>query len=252
MNAPTLPAFTLATDLDGTFLGGTAQDRRRLYDWLRATPDVQLIFVTGRDPDFIAQLCADGTVPTPAYAICDVGTTIAQVTDGRVRPDAALEAPIAQAWHGLADTVVARLAPVAGLRPQAVPFRHRLSYDYDAGFDPAALSVLGDLPVDVIDSHGCFVDILPRGVSKGPSLQRLIAHLGVPPDRVLVAGDTLNDLSMFQAGLPGAVVGGAEDALLAATAGLPRAHRCRHPGAGGIIEAIHTHGLHPSPPQEPA
>ena len=241
----------LATDLDGTFLGGSDTNRAALYDWLRAQPDVQLIFVTGRDPAFIADLCAAGTVPAPEYVIGDVGTTIARFDTARVQPLPDLEAPIAAAWDGLADEVRSRL--VIGRRAMAATgaFRHRLSYEYDSRFDRAALSVLDGLAVDVIVSHGCFVDVLPKGVSKGPSLLRLIAHLGLDADRVLVAGDTLNDLSMFETGLHGALVGGAEPELLDATGHLPRAHRCRHVGAGGIIEAIHAHTLHPTPPELP-
>ncbi|MBN2760386.1 MAG: HAD-IIB family hydrolase [Rhodobacteraceae bacterium] len=243
--------MVLATDLDGTFLGGSATHRNLLYSWLRAQPDVQLVFVTGRDPDFIADLCAKGDVPSPEFVIGDVGTTIASFTDGRVHPLPDLEAPIAQAWHGLDAEIRARLESVTGLRLQDAPFRHRLSYEYNSAFDRAALSVLDGLEVDIIVSHGCFVDVLPKGVSKGPSLLRLISHLGLNAEQVLVAGDTLNDLSMFETGLHGALVGGSEPELLAATAHLPRAHRCRQIGAGGIIEAIHAHTLHPTPPELP-
>lgn len=241
----------LATDLDGTFLGGTPANRDRLYRWLNRAPDALLIFVTGRDPRFISDLCASGHVPQPSYVIGDVGTTIAEFRNGRVEPISELESHIRIAWEGMAERVRTRLSGVAGLWLQATSFRHRLSYQYDMRFDRSALSVLEGLEVDILISHGCFVDILPRGVSKGPSLLRLIAHLGLAPERVLVAGDTLNDLSMFETGLHGAVVGGAEAELLAATAQLPRAHRCRHHGAGGIIEAIHAHGLHPNPPEVP-
>lgn len=241
--------MVLATDLDGTFLGGNAAQRTALFDWLRAHPDVQLIFVTGRDPDFISSLCASGEVPAPEYVIGDVGTTIARFHGGQVCPMPDMEAPIAAAWQGLALDVQARLAPVEGLWLQTAPFRHRLSYEYDQRFDQSALAVLEGMNVDIIVSHGCFVDVLPRGVSKGPSLLRLIDHLGLDADKVLVAGDTLNDLSMFQTGLHGAVVGGAEAALLNATTHLPRAHHCRDIGAGGILEAIRVHGLHPNPPE---
>ncbi|WP_439559995.1 HAD family hydrolase [Roseinatronobacter sp.] len=242
--------MVLATDLDGTFLGGAAPTRKILYDWLRAqAPKTRLIFVTGRDPDFISALCANGDVPAPEFVIGDVGTTIGRFTDGRVHPIAELEAPIAQIWRDHGTVVRERLHGISGLKLQSAPFRYRLSYEYDAGFDPDSLAVLQGLDVDVLVSHGCFVDILPKGISKGPSLLRLIAHLGLPAERVLVAGDTLNDLSMFQTGLHGAVVGGAEAELLAATGGLNRALHCAEAGAGGIIEAIGAFNLHPNPPK---
>lgn len=243
--------MVLATDLDGTFLGGRAEDREALYTWLRDHyPTVRLVFVSGRDPDFIAQLCADGGVPAPEYVIGDVGTTIARFDAGRVHPIAALEAPIVRRWHGMADLVRTRLAGVRGLWMQPTSFRHRLSYQYDDRFDAAALAVLDGIEVDVLISHGCFVDILPKGVSKGPSLLRLLDHLKLPRARVLVAGDTLNDLSMFQTGLHGAVVGGAEVELLEATRDLPLAYHCRAVGAGGILEAIRAHALCPTLPKD--
>lgn len=242
--------MVLATDLDGTFLGGTDRTRKTLYDWLRAqAPRTRLIFVTGRDPDFISELCANNEIPAPEYVIGDVGTTIARFAQGRVQPICELEAPIADLWRGHGETVRERLHGISGLKLQTTSFRYRLSYEYGAGFVAESLDVLAGLNVDVLISHGCFVDILPKGISKGPSLLRLIAHLGLPADRVLVAGDTLNDLSMFQTGLHGAVVGGAESELLVATRGLSRAHHCVQAGAGGIIEAIRAFGLHPNPPK---
>ncbi|MGJ4748629.1 HAD family hydrolase, partial [Leptospira sp. SA-E8] len=72
--------LVLATDLDGTFLGGGVAGRQALYQWLRMQRErelVTLIFVTGRDLPFIRGLVADGFVPRPDYVIGDVGTTIA-------------------------------------------------------------------------------------------------------------------------------------------------------------------------------
>ncbi|SDW21430.1 HAD-IIB family hydrolase [Roseicitreum antarcticum] len=246
--------MVLATDLDGTFLGGSDADRKRLYAWLRdMAPDVRLIFVTGRDPAFIADLCRDGFVPTPEYVIGDVGTTIARVVTApgkvAIEPITALEAEISATWADCGDRARALLRDTPGMWEQSVPFRYRLSYQYDATFRPETVDRVRELGVDVLISHGCFVDILPKGISKGPSLLRLLGHLSIPQDTVLVAGDTLNDLSMFQTGLHGAVVGGAEAELLAATKDLPRALHCTAIGAAGIIEAIHAHNLHPTPPE---
>ncbi len=242
--------FTLATDLDGTFLGGSDADRAALYSWIQAHRDqIELIFVTGRDPAFISELCAAGHVPAPSYVIGDVGTTIGQFREGALCPIERLEAPIKRVWAGMAEPVRTRLAGIRGLWMQPTPFRHRLSYQYDDRFNPESLHVLDGMEVDILISHGCFVDILPKGISKGPSLLRLLAELKLSRDQVLVAGDTLNDLSMFQTGLHGAVVGGAEVELLDATSDLPRALHCRRHGAGGILEAIAAHGLFPNVPE---
>ncbi len=242
--------MVLATDLDGTFLGGTDAERTRLYNWLRSRSDVALVFVTGRDPWAIRDICASGFVPAPSFVIGDVGTTIATFENGTVQPIPRMEAEIARLWGDRVEELRAAVSQVPGLWEQDTPFRFRLSYHYDAAaFDAARMEPIRRMGFDVLVSHGRFVDILPPGVSKGPSLLRLIGYLGLEPDRVLVAGDTLNDLSMFETGLPGAVVGGAEAELLEAVAGLPSAHVCKAVGAAGIIEAIHAHNLHPEPPE---
>jgi hydroxymethylpyrimidine pyrophosphatase-like HAD family hydrolase len=62
---------------------------------------------------------------------------------------------------------------------------------------------------------------------------------------VLVAGDTLNDLSMLEVGLPAVAVGGSEPALLDRVRDLDHVHKARAVGAAGIAEAIAAFNLHP-------
>jgi HAD superfamily hydrolase (TIGR01484 family) len=240
--------LVLATDLDGTFLGGSRADRDRLYRWIEANrTSVGLVFVTGRDPAFIADLCAGG-VPWPEFVIGDVGTTIAGVDGTCIAPIPALEAEIAATWADAGPRVRAALAGARGLRLQSTAFRYRVSYDMDPdNFDPAATELVRALGLDVLISDNRFFDVLPRGVSKGPSVHRLVAHLQLDPARVLVAGDTLNDLSMLECGLPAVAVGGAEPALLQRVSDLPHVHTARAHGAGGILEAIDAFALHPIP-----
>jgi len=248
--------FVLATDLDGTFLGGSEADRSALYRWIEARrAEIGLIFVTGRDPAFLETLCAETPVPWPDYVVGDVGTTIAEMTmeaenRGRVRPMPSLEAEIAALWAEAGPAVRAALDGAPGLALQPTPFRFRVSYDYDpAAFDPAAIATVAALGHDHLISADRFFDVLPKGVSKGPSLRRLLAHLEVPETRVLAAGDTLNDLSMLACGVPAVAVGGSEPALLAELGEAGHLHRAEALGAGGILEAIAALGLHPASPQ---
>jgi hydroxymethylpyrimidine pyrophosphatase-like HAD family hydrolase len=80
--------------------------------------------------------------------------------------------------------------------------------------------------------------VLPKDVSKGPSLLRLLSHLGVENERTLVAGDTLNDLSMLSLGLPAVAVGNSEPALVEKLQGQEHVHFASGEGAAGIAEAI--------------
>lgn len=242
--------FVLATDLDGTFLGGDAEDRRRLYGWIEANrATIGLVFVTGRDPAFIEGLCGSGATPWPDYVIGDVGTTVAEVRPGAerpLRPVAELEAEIAARWNDGGPRVRAALEGRAGLTLQPTPFRHRVSYDMDPeAFDREAEAVIDALGYDSLTSDDRFFDVLPRGVSKGPTLRRLVAHLGLDERRVLAAGDTLNDLSMLDSGIPAVAVGGSEPALLARVRALDHVYKAEAAGAAGIIEAIRRFALHP-------
>jgi HAD superfamily hydrolase (TIGR01484 family) len=240
--------MVLATDLDGTFLGGGGDDRAALYAWIEAHREtVGLVFVTGRDPRFIADL-TDGTgIPRPDYVVGDVGTTIAEVgPEGEILPIPALEDAIARVWNDAGDRVRATLDGAAGLTLQPTEFRYRVSYDLDLeSFDAGAVATVEAMGFDVLISDDRFLDVLPRGVSKGPSLARLIDHLGIRPQTCLVAGDTMNDLSMLALGLPAVAVGGSEPRLIEALAPHSHVHRAVSPGAAGIREAIRAFDLHP-------
>lgn len=232
------PTLTLATDLDGTFLGGASEERSRLYRIIEARRhELLLVFVTGRDLPFIRGLCSDTGVPWPDYVIGDVGTSIAAGRD--LTPLTALESDIAEAWGDRGDDVRAMLDGEPGLRLQPTPFRYRVSYDYDpATLDTALLPRIEAAGFDVLLSADRFLDVLPQGVAKGPTLLRLIDHLDLERERVLVAGDTLNDLSLFETGLKGVAVGNSEPALKRRLAGRETVYHSEEAGAAGILEAI--------------
>ena len=230
--------LVLATDLDGTFLGGDDRARSELYRAIDANRDrIALIFVTGRDIPFIRELTADGWVPKPDYVIGDVGTTIVAGGDFTSVPE--LEAEIARRWGDAGDRVREMLADVDWLDLQPTPFRYRVSYYYDpARYDPSVPARIEAAGFDCLISADTYLDVLPKGVSKGPTLLRLIDHLDVAPDRVLVAGDTMNDLSLFQTGLRGVAVANSEPGLLAEIRDLDMTTVSAGDGAAGILEIM--------------
>ncbi len=234
--------LVLATDLDGTFLGGSEKDRADFYAWIEANRSrVGLIFVTGRDPGHISFLTRKRGVPRPDYVVGDVGTTIAEVgADHLLSPIPELEEEIAAKWGDASSKVEAALHRTPGLRLQGTAFRYRVSYDMDPDrFDEdGAVDKVSALGLDALVSANQYFDVLPKGVSKGPSLLRLLAHLGIENERCLVAGDTMNDYSMLAMGLPSVAVGGSEPALVDRVADLEHVHVARQDGVAGIAEAI--------------
>lgn len=237
------PGLILATDLDGTFLGGSEAQRRALYQALQQRNDVLLIFVTGRDIDFLRQLVQQPGMPQPDLIIGDVGTSVWDTATWE--PIEALEQGIRARWDDANARVLELLADEPGLTLQPTPFRHRVSYYYDPQqLRQETLRKVEDAGFDWLLSADTFFDVLPRGVQKGPTLLRLIERLEMAAERVLVAGDTLNDLSLFKTGLKGVAVGNSEPKLLEAIDGFDWVHRARGEGAAGIAEAIRHFGLH--------
>ena len=71
--------------------------------------------------------------------------------------------------------------------------------------------------------HGVFIDILPKGWSKGRAVEVLAAHLGLSRDEIAVFGDSENDIAMFEAVPHSVAVSNASDDAAAAA--------CHHIGS---------------------
>lgn len=233
----------LATDLDGTLLGGTEQQRTHLYEVLRSLRDqLLLIYVTGRGLEGVMPLLAMPELPPPDLIICDVGATVVYGDD--LTPVQPLQNHIAQRWPGT-HAIAEAFADESGLHRQMVPQERRCSYYANAADVGAHIHAKAKaLACDAIFSANRYLDILPQGVNKGSTLIELVAALQLPGDAVLTAGDTLNDLTLLQTPFRGVVVGNAEPALVAALAG-HRERLCfaKAPGAGGILEALRHFGI---------
>lgn len=226
----------LATDLDGTFLGGTLENKQKLYQLIRKNPKIDLVFVTGRGVETVLPLLHDPLIPNPDYIIADVGAT---VIDGKtLQPVFPIQSEIEELWPG--DFVVSNsLEKVEGLSSQEVPQQRRKSFYYNEKTNLEEIRKRAlTLNCDVLISAGKYLDILPKNVNKGTSLKKLIHHIGIAEKKVLVAGDTYNDYALFTTGYKGVVVGNAEQKLVNDVRNTENIFISEQPGAGGILEAI--------------
>lgn len=236
-------ALILATDLDGTFAGGTAADRTRLQRVLAAAARATLIYVTGRSIPATRELMAEAPLPRPDLLIGDVGTTVVHGED--FSPVEEIQAAISQRWPGGA-AVRERLQGLPGIREQEIPMERRLSYWLEEGPMDDVLGRMAErlegLAVDLVGSAGTYIDVLPAGVNKGSTLLRALEWLGREHADVVVAGDTLNDLALFETGLSGVVVGNCEVALRDRTGHLEHLYFAEGEGAAGILEGLRHFG----------
>lgn len=226
--------MVLATDLDGTFLGGKMKDRLRLYRFLKANRNVRLVFVTGRGLESVLPLLSDPLIPTPDFIIADVGATV--VNGHTLEPIEPLQSEIEEKWPKT-YAIRKELEEIPQLSYQHVPQQRRSSYYYETDLDHRSVRRIADkYNCDIITSVDRYLDLLPKGVNKGSSLRKLIEFLNIAADQVMVAGDTLNDLALFQIGFSGVAVGRSETRLLEAIDPIETAYQAEAAGAGGILE----------------
>jgi hydroxymethylpyrimidine pyrophosphatase-like HAD family hydrolase len=242
--------LVLVTDLDGTLLAGEHKQRQQLYDWLEARSEQVLhFFATGRELSSIAALFDDpdhACLRQPHVVISDVGCTVACGTSLAEIPLVVGE--IEALWRPCVEKVRALTLGQPGLSPQPVLFQRRHAfYAEPEQMDPDLIDRLTDAGVEVVFSDGRYLDVLPPGVNKGTTLLRVLQLLELEAVPVVVAGDTLNDLAMFQTGHSGVMVGNAESALKEHLPGLPNTYLAKEHGCGGILEGLRHFGYESLP-----
>ena len=243
---PAQPELVLVTDLDGTLLAGPSPWRRWLYRWLvRERHRVLHVFSTGRDLRSVARVLAaepELGLAAPHLVISDVGCTVACGLSLEPLPLAV--DPIEARWRGLPERLLPQLALIPGLAAQPVTADRRLAYCVDVEeLDGSLLRELEAHGVDCLISGGRDLDVLPAGVNKGSTLLALLELLEVAPERVLTAGDSLNDLAMFETGLASVMMADAEPGLVAHLPRLPATYQARAEGCQGIVEGLHHFGF---------
>jgi trehalose-6-phosphate synthase/hydroxymethylpyrimidine pyrophosphatase-like HAD family hydrolase len=231
----------LAADLDGTLLGGNATDRWRLLASLTRRPDVTVVFATGRGRTAVREVLRDLLLPRPRWIIADIGATVLDGVD--LIPVESLQTALRAGWPGT-GRVRAALRRFPALR-----YQDDVAQDGRCSFylQPDQLTV--DI-TDAVAALGCrwiysadrYFDVLPHGASKGSALLALARLQGWSVDSILVAGDSLNDLSLFTLGAHGVIVGNAEPALASAVPVPDAVHRPTQPGAAGVLHALRNLG----------
>lgn len=229
----------LVSDLDGTLIGDEPA-LRRFSAWFEARRDRMLLaYASGRFYSSVEATVREWRLPEPDVVIGGVGSEICRYPSStRIWP-----AEQEELDHWDAGQVMKLLSDVPDLRLQPDEFQsaYKVSY-YLEGARPRDVEEIdrtlrnASIQADIIYSSNRDLDVLPGGVNKGSAVDRLVQWTGLERRDVIVAGDTGNDLSMFEHGFRGIVVANAEPVLRSLSG--DTVYHARGRFAAGVLEGV--------------
>lgn len=232
--------WLLVSDVDGTLLGDPA-GLEAFASWVRCRRTrLALCYSSGRNVRSLRASVQETELPEPDLLVGEVGTEVVSYPD--LAPDLGWRQALLEGWDPDAvEAVARRLFP--GMTQQPEEFQSgtkRSFYLHEAS--PEALDGLRwtleeeGLPARVVYSSERDLDLLPAGAGKGEAAAHVARSRGYSPDRVVVAGDSGNDLAMFQQGFRGVVVGNAHRELRELRGG--EIFHADAPCAGGVLQGL--------------
>lgn len=235
----------LVCDIDNTLLGDDKAlkallkelKNRRSTDGLHK---VGLAFATGRNLESAEEVIRKNKLPMPDFLITSVGSEI-HYGHGMLEDDSWVR-HIDYRWRPKELRKALIDVPGLKLQPSKNQRAHKVSYFVDPKKAPTMREIQShlrhlDLHAKLIYSHGKLLDLLPVRASKGLAIRYLSIKWGLPPERILVAGDSGNDEEMLRGNTLGLVVGNYSPEL-ARLKGRERVYFAEGHYAWGILEGM--------------
>jgi sucrose-phosphate synthase len=236
-----LPEFDrlIITDLDNT-LTGDDQSLRALVELMNKHDHIGFGIATGRRLDSVLSLIDELGLPRPDLIDTDCGTQLHYGED--LVPDRSWQQQIGYAWQP--DEIRKVLDELPGFFPQDDEKQsdYKVSYDIDAKQAPSTTQIKkilreAGLRARVILSLGMYLDVIPVRGGSDLSMRHVLWKWGFAPERVLVAGDSGNDVGMLLGRTLGVVVAN-HSKELNRLRNRPRVYFAKSSHAAGILEGI--------------
>ncbi len=226
-------------DIDNTLLGDD-DGLEVLLQRIGTNNNLGFGVATGRHIDSAVRALKESAVPMPDIFITSVGT---EIYYGRqLQQDSNWSNHIDYRWER--EKLVQSLTGIPGLKPQPKEDqrRHKISYFIDPDKAPPIRDLVrhlrkNGLSANFIFSHQAYLDVLPIRASKGQAVRYIGAKWGIPPDHMLVAGDSGNDIEMLRGDTLGVVVGN-HSPELRHLRGEPRIYFSEASHAWGVLEGL--------------
>ncbi len=231
----------LVCDIDNTLIGDPEALSALLDRLGEHRGRVGLGIATGRRIESAIKVLKKWNVPVPDLLITSVGAEIFYAHKKLVE-DRSWRRHIDFRWEP--ERLREAMSELPGLRPQPTSEQreHKISYFIEPDLAPSPRKIVRHLrgqglQCHVIASHDAYVDLLPIRASKGLALMYVAMRWGLPPERILVAGDSGNDAEMLSGASLGVVVGNYSRELKRLE-GRPRVYFADETYARGIIEGV--------------
>lgn len=223
-------SFLICTDLDRTLLPNGEQSESPLaatrFKQLVSRDNIFLTYVSGRHKTLIVDAINDYNIPTPDYAIGDVGTTIYEIKNNNWTSWQAWQDEIAPDWNKhTGEEIHAWLTDLTELRLQEAAKQNRFKLSYYASPAINISSLLAIIEQRLKENHvkanlvwsidettdTGLLDILPVSANKLHAIRFLMQKKGFTLDHCIFAGDSGNDLEVMCSDISAVLVNNATD-----------------------------------------
>lgn len=234
----------LVSDIDGTLIEPKLNNPglKELKTYLtNHTEKIAFALASGRNVDLVKKVIEEEQLPLPDFIICSVGTEIYYTNGKDYILDKGWSTFLAGRWKR--EDIVNRLKGIPWIKMQEEiaqnPFKISYYYDKEKYNYEQLIKVLGTgwYKINIIPSHGEFLDFLPKRASKGNAIKFLCHKWAIPLSRVIAAGDSGNDIDMFRSSVKGIIVGN-RSVELAEYKTTKKIYVAKSSASSGILEGL--------------
>lgn len=229
----------LITDIDDTLLGDE-EALKMFLELISERDDMAFGVASGRHVKGIINVLKKWKVPVPDICISAVGSEI--YYGKKLVKDKSWDKHISYRWYP--SKIRQLLSTIKGLVLQPDPNQgpHKISYYINPKISPASQDLLKilrqhKLYANVIYTQNKCLDLLPIRASKGFAVRYIALKWGIPLNKVLVAGDSGNDIEMLRGNTLAVVVENYSPEV-ECLEGEPQIYFANAKYAAGIIEGI--------------
>jgi sucrose-phosphate synthase len=197
-------------DIDDTILGNEKAVKRLKEVLENRGETVGFGVATGRTIESACKVLDENDFIKPDIIVSSVGSEIYYRNHDDYVFSTGWEAHISYLWKR--EEIIETLKDIKFLeyQPEENQRKYKVSYNFDGDEEKARqvarILVQNKLKVNLIVSHGSYIDILPFRASKGRGIRYIAYRWNIPHNRILVAGDSGNDTDMLTGELLGIVV----------------------------------------------